>query len=87
MTLLRRKWARAGAESASGVVVLGPGVGCRKFRPQQVDLVLTVAPEGWTPTAYKEGRIVQFTGDGDESMTVVLLDDLSPDLAGYGATD
>lgn len=56
-------------------------------RPQQVDLVLTVAPEGWTPTAYKEDRIVQFTGDGDESMTVVLLDDLSPDLAGYGATD
>ena len=49
-------------------------------RPQQVDPVLTVAPEGWTTTAYKEDRIVQFTGDGDESMTVVLLDDLSPGL-------
>ncbi len=56
-------------------------------RPQQVDLVLTVAPEGWTPTAYKEDKIVQFTGRDGESLGVVLLDELSPGLAGYGATD
>lgn len=55
-------------------------------RPQPVDLVLTVAPEGWTPTAYKADRTVQFTGDSG-SLTVVLLDQPSPDLAGYGVAE
>jgi hypothetical protein len=55
--------------------------------PQPVDLVLTVAPEGWTPSAYKEDRIVRFSGADEESLTVAVLDRMSQGLAGYAAAD
>jgi hypothetical protein len=53
-------------------------------RPQPVDLILTIAPKGWTPTAYKEDRTVQYSAD-DQSLTVTVLDHMSPDLTGYAA--
>jgi hypothetical protein len=56
-------------------------------RAQPVDLVLTVAPEGWTPSAYKEDRIVRFSGADGESLTVAILDRMSQGLTGYGAAD
>lgn len=56
-------------------------------RPQQVDLILSVAPSGWSATAYKQDRTVQYTGDDGSNLTVTLVDELLAGLEGYGATE
>lgn len=52
-------------------------------RPQQVDLSLSVAPEGWSLTAYKEDRILMLSPDGgptDSDLTVSLVDNPPEDF-------
>lgn len=60
-------------------------------RPQQVDLTLTVAPEGWSADRYLSDHHVSYspeTGKGADDLTVVLLDRPSVDFGSdYGAHD
>ena len=57
-------------------------------RPQPVDLSLSVAPEGWSLTAYKEDRILMLSPDGgptENDLTVSLVDNPPEDFAtAYG---
>lgn len=56
--------------------------------PQPVDLALSVAPKGWSVVAYKEDRILILAPPGEASrneLTVALVEQRSPNLAGYGA--
>lgn len=58
--------------------------------PQPVDLAVSVAPRGWSVTAYKEDRILTLAapgGAGPNELTVALVDRPSANLSGYGAQD
>ena len=53
-------------------------------RPQPVDLSLSVAPAGWSLTAYKEDRILMLSpdnGPSEDDLTVALVDKLPEDFA------
>ena len=54
-------------------------------RRQQVDLFLTVAPEGWTVMAYQSDHHVSYGERGE--LAVTLVDQLDPRLADSGAGD
>ena len=52
-------------------------------RPQPVDLSLSVAPEGWSLTAYKDDRILMLSPDGgpiENDLTVSLVDNPPDDF-------
>lgn len=58
--------------------------------PQPVDLALSVAPEGWDVSRYKDDRILTLAapgGGGRDELTVALAAQLSENLAEYGAQD
>ncbi len=61
------------------------------MEPQQVGLILTLAPEGWEPHAYKADRIVSYrpeSGDDGEALSVSVIDAPSGDFsADYGASE
>lgn len=59
-------------------------------RPQPVDLSLSVAPEGWSLTAYKEDRILMLSPDGgpiENDLTVSLVDNPSEDFENAYSVD
>jgi hypothetical protein len=59
-------------------------------QPQQVDLTLKVAPQGWFVVAYKEDRILTLAAPdetGAKELTVSLVDQLDRNLSGYAARD
>ena len=60
-------------------------------RPQQVNLSLEVAPEGWSVVAYKDDRILRLSpdqGPTDVDLTVSLVDDPPDDFeSAYGVDE